>query len=107
MTGLQQRERNLTEEADFTRLTSEIASAYVTKNRVSPGDLPALIEKVHRALTGAVSPAAPEPLGGRAAPTRAEIRRSIRPDHLVSFEDGKPYKTLARHLSSLGLTPNS
>jgi predicted transcriptional regulator len=37
--------------------------------------------------------------------TKTEIDRSITPDHLISFEDGKPYKTLRRHLTLFGLTP--
>ncbi len=37
-------------------------------------------------------------------PTPHQIRKSIQPDHLVSFEDGKSYKTLKRHLTRLGLT---
>jgi predicted transcriptional regulator len=32
------------------------------------------------------------------------IRKSVRPDGLISFIDGKPYKTLKRHLSKHGLT---
>ena len=33
------------------------------------------------------------------------IRKSITPDHLISLEDGKPYKSLKRHLGGRGLTP--
>lgn len=34
------------------------------------------------------------------------IRKSITPDHIISLEDGKPYKSLKRHLqSSYGMTP--
>ena len=36
----------------------------------------------------------------------AEIRRSITPDALISFEDGKPHKQLKRHLATRGMTPN-
>ncbi|WP_244479733.1 MucR family transcriptional regulator [Methylobacterium sp. Leaf111] len=39
--------------------------------------------------------------------TQAEIRRSIQPQGLISFEDGKAYKTLRRHLARLGLTPEA
>ncbi|MFX7156016.1 MucR family transcriptional regulator, partial [Acinetobacter baumannii] len=35
------------------------------------------------------------------------IRRSITADALVSFEDGKPYRTLRRHLTTRGLTPEA
>lgn len=34
-----------------------------------------------------------------------DVRKSIMPDALVSFEDGKLYKTLKRHLAGRGLTP--
>ena len=39
--------------------------------------------------------------------TPAEIKRSITPDALISFIDGKPYKTLKRHLTGHGLDPQS
>ncbi|MBE7186618.1 MAG: MucR family transcriptional regulator, partial [Methylobacterium mesophilicum] len=35
------------------------------------------------------------------------IRRSVRPDGIVSFIDGKTYKTLKRHLSANGFDPRS
>jgi predicted transcriptional regulator len=36
--------------------------------------------------------------------TPAQIRKSITPDALISFIDGRPYKTLKRHLSGNGMT---
>lgn len=40
-------------------------------------------------------------------PTPAAVRKSMaNPDHLVSFVDGKPYKTFKRHLAVHELTPN-
>ena len=33
------------------------------------------------------------------------IKKSITPDALISFIDGKPYKSLKRHLTKQGLTP--
>ncbi len=33
------------------------------------------------------------------------MRKSITPETLISFEDGRPYKTLKRHLAGRGLTP--
>lgn len=46
-------------------------------------------------------------LGGRQL-TEAEIKATITEDgqHLVSLEDGKKYKSLKRHLSLAGLTPD-
>ncbi|SFT28250.1 ROS/MUCR transcriptional regulator protein [Methylobacterium sp. yr668] len=40
-------------------------------------------------------------------PTPAQIRKSVRHDGIVSFIDGKAYKTLKRHLTSHGLDPKS
>jgi predicted transcriptional regulator len=40
-------------------------------------------------------------------PNPAQTRKSVRPDGIVSFIDGKTYKTLKRHLSSHGLDPRS
>ena len=33
------------------------------------------------------------------------IRRSVTDDHIVCLEDGKRFKTLKRHLTAHGLTP--
>ena len=88
-------------------ITAEVASAYLGHNHIRPGDLPDLIRNVHAALRalGTVEPLeAVEPVT-RATP--AQIRRSIQPDHLVSFEDGKSYKILRRHLAKRGLTPEA
>jgi predicted transcriptional regulator len=40
-------------------------------------------------------------------PSASEIRKSARPDGIVSFLDGKTYKTLKRHLTSHGLDPKA
>jgi len=42
-----------------------------------------------------------------AKPTAAQIRKSITPDALISFIDGKPYRMLKRHLNTHGLTAKS
>ena len=36
--------------------------------------------------------------------TAGQIRKSISPDGLISFEDGKTYQTLKRHLTTRGMT---
>ena len=84
-------------------LTSDIISAYVANNNVPASELPGLIAQVHSALTGLGSTGkAEEP--AVAKPTPAQIKKSITHDALISFEDGKPYKTLRRHLTVRGLT---
>jgi len=60
-------------------------------------------------LLGALRPggAAAPPKDSVEKPTAAQIKKSITPDGLVSFEDGKSYKTLRRHLTIRGLTPEA
>lgn len=82
-------------------LSANIVSAYVSKNAVPLAELPTLIGTIHAALTGLGTPAETAP---KLEP-RVPIRKSITPDALISLEDGRPYKTLKRHLSKLGLTP--
>jgi predicted transcriptional regulator len=33
------------------------------------------------------------------------INKTVRPDYIISLEDGRRYKSMRRHLSSRGLTP--
>ena len=78
-------------------LTADIVSAHVSNNSVSVNDLPQLISNVHGALVGLGGAAAvPEP-EVKAVPA-VPIRSSIKPDYLVSLEDGKKLKMLKRHL---------
>lgn len=88
---------------DTLTMAAEIVSAYVSRNHLQPSELPALIASVHAALAGLGSPATAQPSGPE-KPTAAQIRKSISPDALLSFEDGKSYKTLKRHLGLHGLT---
>jgi len=89
---------------DFTALTAEVVSAYVANNSIRPADLPDLIASVHRALQGLSAPPQAEP-EKREPPV--PIRKSITPDFLISLEDGKGYRSLRRHLTSRGLTPQA
>ncbi|MEE7489013.1 MucR family transcriptional regulator [Methylobacterium oryzae] len=88
----------------FVTLASEIVSAYVSHNHVQSADLPGLLNEVHAAIRGICDAGQSQPV---AKATPQEIRRSINPDFLISFEDGKPYKTLRRHLTLRGLTPEA
>jgi predicted transcriptional regulator len=93
---------------DYIDLTADIVSAFVSNNSVPVSELANLLTSVHTALSGLAA-------GGSAAsaedavqkPTPAQIKKSITPDALISFEDGKPYKTLRRHLTLRGLTPEA
>ncbi|GJE14465.1 hypothetical protein FOHLNKBM_5540 [Methylobacterium longum] len=88
---------------DYVELTAEIVSAYVSKNPVRPADMAELITSTHAALAGLAQNAATATPSVE-KPTPAQIRKSITPDALISFIDGKPYKMLKRHLTGNGMT---
>lgn len=93
------------DQTNLIELTTDIVAAYVSNNSVPTSEMPALLSAIHSALNGLSSPAAPaESKVDRATPS--QIRKSITHDALVSFEDGKSYKTLKRHLKGLGLAPD-
>ena len=92
---------------DPIAMAAEIVAAFVAKNSLPISELPALIEHVHAAVAGIVRGApAPKPPEHGAVRSPAAIRKSITPDYLVCFEDGKKFQSLRRHLKGLGLTPD-
>jgi predicted transcriptional regulator len=88
---------------DFASITAEIVSSFVANNSVHRAELAGVIASVHAALQGLVAPKQAEPEKQQPA---VSIRKSVTQDFLISLEDGKPYRTLKRHLSKLGLTPD-
>jgi predicted transcriptional regulator len=93
---------------EFIALAGDIVSAYVSNISVPVTELPTLIASIHTALQGlATGTAAAAPAETVEKPSQAQIRKSVTPDALISFVDGKAYKTLKRHLTGHGLDPYS
>ncbi|WP_246686680.1 MULTISPECIES: MucR family transcriptional regulator [unclassified Methylobacterium] len=93
-------------------LTSELVAAYVANNPVPSAELPGLIARVHVMIAGLASGMHTVEDGAPArdaveTPNSAQIRESIQHEGLVSFIDGKTYKTLKRHLTANGCNPHS
>ena len=89
---------------DLLMMTADIVCAYVSKNSVRASELPNLLVQVHGAFAS-LSTTPPIESGSEIEkPTPAQIKKSITPDALISFVDGKPYRTLKRHLSVNGLS---
>jgi predicted transcriptional regulator len=84
------------ERAEIIEMTADIVSAYVGNNAVGAADLPALIQSVHRALSG-VSTAA-EPVEIAPKEPAVPVKRSVTPEFLICLEDGRKFKSLKRHL---------
>lgn len=91
---------------DLVVTAARIVGAYVSHNPLPASELPALLGAVHTALIG-LGTGAPAVVVETFSekPSPAAIRKSVTPDHLISFIDGKSYKTLKRHLTANGLDP--
>jgi predicted transcriptional regulator len=85
-------------------LITSVVASYVAQNEIRPDALPDLIMAISKTFAALGQEPTEEPPTTTKA-TGAQIRKSITPDALISFEDGRPYKMLRRHLSTLGLSP--
>ncbi|WP_083910046.1 MucR family transcriptional regulator [Sphingomonas sp. LH128] len=91
--------------SDIAALTVQLLSAYLANNTVSADDLAGLIRSTRAALVEDSTPEQAEPEAPIFTPA-VSVRKSLASaDHILSLIDGKPYKTLKRHLASNGLTP--
>lgn len=95
--------RSVTSAAFMVEQTAALLAAYVSRNAVPTADLPRAIREIHAALSALQNDAARAPTSDPL--TRSAIAASIRHDRLVSFIDGKAYKSLKRHLTAHGMTP--
>ena len=87
------------------RLAAEIVAAFVSNNSLPRNELTELLVTVNMAVRKLSEP-------GHSAPAETEplvppvsIRKSVTPDYLICLEDGKHFKSLKRHLATLGMTP--
>jgi predicted transcriptional regulator len=96
-------------EGALRQLVAQVAAAYFSNSHVNPSEIPNVISQIAASLggvnDGAGQTASEDASAAGPKLTRAQIRKSITPDALVSFEDNKPYKTLRRHLATRGLSP--
>jgi len=96
--------------SDLLELATELTMAWLSNpnTRAAAEDVPAFLQSMHGAVTNLVSPSASQETAAPATEYTPAVtpRRSLSsPDHIISMIDGKPYKTLKRHLSGHGLTP--
>lgn len=99
-----------TNELNPLELATELTIAWLSNpnTAVTADEVSGVLAKMHAAVTSLASPQATPP---EARPTEefvpaVSVRKSLASkDHLISLIDGKPYKTLKRHLAGQGLTP--
>ena len=96
---------------DLAQLTAEMFIAYVTNNKVEPSEVENVVRAIRIAIsaTTSASSADGEDGGEDGAGARSEpavpVEESVQPDYVICLEDGRRFKSLKRHLSLHGLTP--
>jgi predicted transcriptional regulator len=102
------------ENLNSVELATELTIAWLgnQNNRVVAEDVPAFLRIMHATIVELSNGAPASTEAGRDAAPEQEFtpavtaRKSLASkDHIISLIDGKPYKTLRRHLSTHGLTP--
>ncbi len=97
---------------DAIELATELTIAWLgnANTRASAEEVPSFLNKMHEALLTLRSSSTGEADG---EPTTEHVpavtvRKSLASrNHIISLIDGKPYKTLTRHLSKHGLDPKA
>ena len=92
-------------------LATELTVAWLSNpnTRANASEIPDFLRTMHLAVSGL---SGAEASSAEAAPEAehvpaVSVRKSLASkDHIISLIDGKPYKTLRRHLSRHGLTPD-
>ena len=90
---------------DLLEMTADVVTAYVANNSLVRQDIPTLIENVHKAFAS-IQNVSREIKVPEVFVPRMSIKKTITPDYLISLEDGRQYRTLKRHLRTVGLTPD-
>ena len=96
-------------ETNSVELATELTIAWLgnPNTRTSADDVPGFLKSMHDAVASLANPTSetPEQPQQDYAPAVTARKSLASPDHIISMIDGKPYKTLRRHLSTNGLTP--
>ncbi|MGK6325404.1 MucR family transcriptional regulator [Sphingomonas sp. DT-51] len=101
----------MTEDTNPVELATELTIAWLSNpnTRTSVDDVPAFLKSMHDAVsnlsTGLTVSSGEAPV--EEYTPAVSVRKSLASkDHIISLIDGKPYKTLRRHLAGHGLTPD-
>lgn len=87
-------------------LTTDLVRAYLQNNNLPAAALPDVIRATYGSLSALGAPPAAAP--GAQAPGAVTVRKSLAsPDHIISMIDGRPYRTLKKHIGHHGMTPQS
>lgn len=99
-----------TVDTNAVELATELTIAWLSNpnTRAASEDVPAFLKQMHDAVSGlsAEVEASAAPEAAAEYVPAVSVRKSLASkDFIISMIDGKPYKTLRRHLAGQGLTP--
>jgi predicted transcriptional regulator len=86
-------------------LAADIVKSFVSNNSVPRVELAALIEAVHAAVKRLAGPSEAAAAVSEPPTPAVSVRKSVTPDYLICLDDGRRFKSLRRHLATLGMTP--
>jgi predicted transcriptional regulator len=100
----------MSDDINAVELAAELTAAWLANpnTRTNADDVPAFLISMHAAvsqLSGTSARVTPEEPAQTYEPAVTARKSLSSPDHIISLIDGKPYKTLRRHLATNGLTP--
>ena len=101
----------MSDDNNIVELATELTIAWLSNQntRVASEDVPTFLRSMFDAVSGLNTAAAPAeaPTDETTYTPAVSVRKSLASkDHIISLIDGKPYKTLRRHLAGHGLTPD-
>lgn len=99
----------MSDETNTLELATELTVAWLGNPHTRAGseDVPVFLQSMYEAITKLVDPVPVETSeeAGSGYTRAVSVRKSLaKPDAIISMIDGKPYKTLRRHLAGHGLT---
>ena len=99
---------------DLVELATELTIAWLgnANNRVSADEVPTFLRAMHAAVSelseqasGSANTESGDDAAAEHVPAVTARKSLSSKEHIISLIDGKAYKTLRRHLSTHGLTP--
>jgi predicted transcriptional regulator len=101
----------MADDINTVELATELTVAWLgnQNTRTNADDVPGFLRSMHDALTKLATPVASEQGSGAQqehTPATTARKSLASPEHIISMIDGKPYKSLRRHLSANGLNPD-
>jgi len=103
-------ENTMTDDTNTIELATELTIAWLANpnTRTTADDVPAFLQSMHAAVSKLGGDLTMDPSQAPAqeyTPAVTSRKSLANREHIISMIDGKPYKTLRRHLATNGMTP--